>query len=317
MKLIRYNYLYERKSNSERYGQIMRIEHTVCNDDHGKLAYEILSARINMSRLMIKRIRLYGTLQINGVSARMKDPVAAGDIIETRYEDELSPAQIRSDCLIPIKYEDDWIIVCEKPAGLVTHPSWQHMDDSLIQRLSVQRLHPVMRLDRETSGLIVIGKNGFAHHVISSDCMTKEYLGIIHGEFIIPQGTINKPIGRAADSIMIRIVRDDGSPSVTHYKTEKYYPHKDISLVRFILETGRCHQIRVHAHFLGHPLVGDGLYGPSSYDYPDPHFSSIGMDSKISRQALHACYLSFIHPITHEKLQFESELPDDMKELLA
>lgn len=294
----------------------MRLEFTINKEEHGKMAYEVLSSRMRMSRLMIKKVRLYGKLLVNGESARMKDPVSSGDQMEALYEDEQIQATVRIDCGIPILYEDEWLLVCEKPAGLVTHPSWQHMDDSLIQRLSEQRLHPVMRLDRETSGLIVIAKNGFAHHVISSDSMEKEYLGIIHGAFDVPDGTINEPIGRASDSIMIREVRQDGYPSVTHYHTEKYLPGKDISLVKFVLETGRCHQIRVHSRYLGHPLVGDGLYGPASCDYPVPDMPSIDMDKCIERQALHACRLSFFHPITHEKMSYESDIPKDMKTLI-
>ena len=291
----------------------MHLTLTVHPGENGKPAHEILTERMNMSRLMLKRIRLYGDLLVNGVHARMKDPVREGDLIEAVYEDDLEPAVIRPECEIPVLYEDDWLIVCNKPAGLVTHPSWQHMDDSLIQRLSTQRLHPVMRLDRETSGLIVIAKNGFAHHVISDAPMHKEYLGIVHGAFEPSDGTIDAPIGRAPDSIMIRIIREDGYPSVTHYYTKRYYEDKDISLVRFILETGRCHQIRVHARSLGHPIVGDGLYGPFSSDFPAPEMPSAGMDALIPRQALHASSLSFIHPISHEKMQFVCDLPEDMK----
>lgn len=293
----------------------MNLNLTVRPDENGKPAHEILTARMKMSRLMIKRIRLYGDLLVNGVHARMIDPLREGDRIEALYEDDTEPAAIRPDCEIPVLYEDDWLIVCIKPAGLVTHPSWQHMDDSLIQRLSFQRLHPVMRLDRETSGLIVIAKNGFAHHVISDAPMQKEYLGIVHGAFDPAEGTIDAPIGRASDSIMIRVVREDGYPSVTHYYTERYYEKKDISLVRFVLETGRCHQIRVHARSLGHPIVGDGLYGPGSSDFPEPDMPSAGMDSLISRQALHAFKLSFFHPISHEIMQFTCDLPEDMRAL--
>ncbi len=295
----------------------MRLEFTINENENGKMAHEVLSERLKMSRLMIKKVRLYGHLQVNGVAARMKDTVNCGDQVLALYEDDQLPAIVRPECKIPVYYEDDWLIVCEKPSGLVTHPSWQHMDDSLIQRLSDQRLHPVMRLDRETSGLIVIAKNGFAHHVISSGLMEKEYLGIIHGEFNNPCGTINEPIGRADDSIMIRVVRKDGYPSITHYSTEQYVAEKDISLVRFILETGRCHQIRVHSLYLGHPLVGDGLYGPYSSDFPNTDIVSAAADKLIDRQALHACKLCFYHPITHEKLCFESDIPQDMKNLLT
>jgi len=294
----------------------MKLTFTILDNESGKAAYEVLSDRMKMSRLMIKKIRLYGTLLINGEPARMKASVSGGDRIEAMYEEHLGQAEIRPDCSVKIYFEDDWLIVCEKPADLVTHPSWQHMDDSLIQRLSDQRLHPVMRLDRETSGLIVIAKNGFAHHVISDAPMEKEYLGIVHGAFPDSYGTIDAPIGRASDSIMIRVVREDGHPSVTHYHTEKFFPDIGLSLVRFVLETGRCHQIRVHSRHLGHPIVGDGLYGPLSVDYPDPGMPSASMDSRISRQALHACSLSFYHPLTHEKMCFKSALPRDMQELL-
>jgi len=294
----------------------MKLSLTILPNEHGLPAFEILSNRMRMSRLMIKRIRLYGTLHVNGIPARMKDPLADGDLLVATYDDEKEPGVRNIDGTIPILFEDEWLIVCEKPAGLVTHPSWQHMDDSLIQRLSDQRLHPVMRLDRETSGLIVVAKNGFAHHVISQGPTRKEYLGILHGCPEPMEGTINAPIGRATDSIMIRVVRDDGHPSITHYRVLEYHKETDISLVSFVLETGRCHQIRVHSRHIGHPIVGDGLYGPSSVDFPEPNMPSISMDRRISRQALHASSLSFLHPITQETLTFTRALPEDMKKLL-
>jgi len=277
---------------------------------------DILSGRMRMSRLMIKKIRLYGSLHVNGTPARMIDLVHSGDVIEATFEDDLEQANVRNDCSIPIFYEDDWIIVCNKPAGIVTHPSWQHMDDSLIQRLSTGRLHPIMRLDRETSGLIVIAKNGFAHHVVSSQKMNKEYIGIVHGQFIPQSGKIDLPIARSTDSIMIRVVSIDGQASVTHYQTLSYQNEKGISLVSFTLETGRCHQIRVHCQYYGHPIVGDGLYGPSSNDYPNNDLHSLASDAMIDRQALHAHKLSFFHPITHEELKFECEIPEDMQKLM-
>lgn len=295
----------------------MQLNLIVEKNEHGMAAHEILSGRMRMSRLMIKKIRLYGRLHVNGVPARMKDPVSEGDSIEAAYDEENTDTCIRSDCSIHIYYEDAWLIVCEKPAGLVTHPSWQHMDDSLIQRLSESRLHPVMRLDRETSGLIVIAKNGFAHHVISSGPSEKRYLGILHGKLDPESGSIQEPIGRATDSIMIRVVREDGHPSVTHYQTVTYNEQNDISLVSFLLETGRCHQIRVHSLYKGHPIIGDGLYGPHSCDFPNPLIPSYAMDERIQRQALHACSLRFVHPITHEEMYFESPLPEDMSSLLT
>ena len=210
-----------------------------------------------MSNLLCKRIRLYGELYLNGFPARMIATPETGDEILIIYDDAEGIIHSKPDTDIKIYYEDDWIIVCEKPGNLVTHPSWQHMDDSLLQRLCDQRLHPIMRLDRETSGLIVIAKNGYAHNTVSKNKMEKEYVGIVYGAFKPEEGTIDKPIGRDENSIMIRIVREDGHPSVTHYMTIRTIPERNLSVVSYRLETGRCHQIRVHSLYLGHPLVGD------------------------------------------------------------
>lgn len=295
----------------------MKLVFQISSDESGSSAHEVLSRKMNMSGIMIKKVRLYGRLLVNGISCRMKDPVYEGDLIEAIYDHDTPPSEILPECNIHIYYQDEWLIVCEKPADLVTHPSWQHMDDSLIQRLSPNRLHPVMRLDRETSGLIVVAKNGYAHHLISSLPMEKEYLGIVYGNFVPTEGTIDLPIGRADNSIMIRVVRDDGKSAVTHYETIKTYDRLGVSLVRFVLSTGRCHQIRVHCRHLGHPIVCDGLYGPLSRDYTDPNFPNIENESRINRQALHANRLAFYHPITGEKMEFESPLPDDIQDFIS
>lgn len=294
----------------------MKLAFQISENENGLPAYEVLSRKMNMSRHMIKKIRLYGQLLVNGTASRMKDPVYAGDDIEARYDNETNAGR-KANCTISIYYEDEWLFVCEKPAGLVTHPSWQHMDDSLIQRLSDDRLHPVMRLDRETSGVIVIAKNGYAHNQIISLPMEKEYIGMVHGRFDPLSGIINLPIGRSDSSIITRVVRDDGKKSVTGYQTLLTNDKSNISLVRFVLETGRCHQIRVHSAHLGHPLVGDGLYGLCSLDSNFRGCYDLCNERIIERQALHASYLSFIHPTTRVKMTYKSPLPDDMKKLIA
>ena len=293
----------------------MKLTLTVLQKDNARPAFEILSEK-GLSRLLIKRIRLYGELLVNKKPARMKDAVYTDDILDITYRTDHEDFTLRPNHGISIYFEDEWLLVCEKPACLVTHPSWQHMDDSLIQRLSEQRLHPVMRLDRETSGLIVIAKNGFAHHSISFSPMEKEYLSIVYGKFEPETGSIDKPIERSDTSIMLREVRPDGKKAITHYRTISFNEKKNVSLVRFTLETGRCHQIRVHSRYMGHPLICDGLYGVLSLAYPVPDMPGIENESKISRQALHASYLSFIHPVTGEKMVFESPLPEDMQKLL-
>ena len=294
----------------------MQMHITVLPEEAGKKIYDILRSRLQMSNLLCKRIRLYGELYLNGFPARMIAEPKEGDDIFIIYDDAEGTIHSRPDTDIRIYYEDDWIIVCEKPGNLVTHPSWQHMDDSLLQRLCDSRLHPIMRLDRETSGLIVIAKNGYAHNTVSKNKMEKEYIGIVYGTFEPEEGTIDMPIGRDENSIMIRIVREDGHPSITHYKTLQVLPERNISVVSYKLETGRCHQIRVHSRHLGHPLVGDGLYGPRSNDFPNPDMPHIENEDKISRQALHACKLGFYHPISNEWMEFTSEMPEDMRNLI-
>ncbi len=295
---------------------IMNLSFHISRDDDRLPAFEVLSRRMNMSGMTIKKIRLYGRLLVNGVASRMKDPVFEGDYVEAILDNERAPAT-RSDCGIQVYYEDDWIIVCEKPSGLVTHPSWQHMDDSLIQRLSEDSLHPVMRLDRDTTGVIAVAKNGYAHNQITGHHMHKEYIGIVHGCFSPPSGLIDLPIGRSDISIMTRVVREDGKKSITRYDTLLTNDRMNFSMVRFILETGRCHQIRVHSRHLGHPIVGDGLYGPRSRDFPDTDPIKNDIDGKIERQALHASVLSFAHPTTREIMTFHSPVPSDMLRLIT
>ena len=295
----------------------MQLNFTIKPEDSGRKIYDILRDRYQMSNLLCKRIRLYGELYLNGFPARMITEAQENDTILIIYDDAEGIVHTRKDTDIKIYYEDEWIIVCEKPGNLVTHPSWQHMDDSLLQRLCDQRLHPIMRLDRETSGLIVIAKNGYAHNTVSKNKMEKEYIGIVYGTFAPEQGTIDLPIGRDENSIMIRIVRPDGHPSVTHYRTVQALPERNLSVVSYRLETGRCHQIRVHSRHLGHPLVGDGLYGPKSTDFPNPSMPHIENEERIERQALHACKLGFHHPISNEWMEFHSEMPEDMRNLLS
>lgn len=275
-----------------------------------------------MSRIMIKKVKLYGRLEVNGVHRRVIDSVNTGDQVYAEYSDDSGRLRPEEETGIPILYEDDNFAIVDKPAGIVTHPSHNHLDDSLLTRLSDSPLNPVMRLDRETSGLIAVAKNGYAHHTIQRLGTSKYYVAIVYGVFDKPEGTINKPIKRRPGSVMIRDVTDpddpDGKESITDYKTLYTSLDKDISLVAFKLRTGRCHQIRVHSLSEGHPLVGDGLYGPNSVDNPSEAFpSSVILDKEIGRQALHATRLGICDPFTYERMVFNSPLPEDMRELLG
>lgn len=293
----------------------MEINYTIEAKYDGKDIRYVLANEFKMSNNMIKRIKLYGTMDINGVHRRVIDTISTNDVMYAAYDDDAG--DLKKDSGIHIYFEDEWIAICEKPQGIVTHPTHGHLDDSLLTKLSDKTLHPIMRLDRETSGVIAIAKNGYAHSKAVQHKMNKKYIAVVYGRFGTPTGTINKPIARRPNSIMIREVSPDGHPSITHYRELFYSEDKNISLVEFILETGRCHQIRVHSLSESHPLVGDGLYGPNSIDNPNDIPGSDVLDSKIGRQALHAYYLGIIHPISGEEIITKSPIPDDMMSLFS
>lgn len=296
----------------------MDFNFIVTEDYNDHTLRDVLRRQFKMSGQMIKKVKLFGTLEVNGVHQRVVDHVFTGDKIYAAYNDD--SGDLKRDNNIFFHYEDDYLAVIEKPAGVVTHPVHGHLDDSLLTMLSDNTLHPVMRLDRETSGLIVIAKNGYIHNAMVTSKIRKKYVAIVYGNYTEANGVINLPIRRRADSVMIRDVTTDddpeGYPSTTYYKTVYNSPTENISLVEFILGTGRCHQIRVHSTYNHHPLVGDGLYGPNSNDNPSSEYpDSKRLDEVIGRQALHAYSLTFTHPVTNEEMKFVSTFPEDMLRL--
>ena len=210
---------------------------------------------------------------------------------------------------------DDWLMVVSKPAGMVTHPTYLHEKGSLTSSLADYPLHPVSRLDRDTSGLVLIARNGHAHHVIASNPMKKTYLGLIHGRLPGGAGLISLPIRRSENSIMLREVHPDGAEAQTRWRELFYFAKSDVSLVSFELLTGRTHQIRVHCKASGVPLIGDGLYGwpgdPEKAGQPGSE-----LDCQIGRQALHAASLSFLHPVSGNIIKLTAPLPSDFISLL-
>lgn len=213
---------------------------------------------------------------------------------------------------LDIIYEDDWFLVVNKQPGIAVHPSSLHYSDSLSNGVKFyfdkiglkKKIRVVNRLDYNTSGIVVFAKCEYIHEQFSKQMMQhifqKEYLCIINGFLDNSCGIIDLPIGRKQGSIIERCIDKNGQKSITHYEVLKTF--SDYSLVKCILETGRTHQIRVHFSAIGHPLLGDTLYGTAS--------------DLINRQALHSNKIDLIHPITKEHLSFESLLPNDMKKLV-
>lgn len=253
------------------------------------------------------------SILINGVWTYMRTPLHRGDTLtvhirETASSPNIPPAELPLD----IMYEDEDIIVVNKPAGMPVHPSLNNYRNSLANALMYyyqQQGKPFIfrctnRLDRDTSGLTVIAKHMVSSSILSSMTarhdIKREYLSVVRG-FVSPaSGTIDAPIGRTGSSLIERKIDfENGERAVTHYRVVK--EKKGHSLVSLILETGRTHQIRVHMKYIGYPLIGDYLYNPDM--------------EHIRRQALHSYRLSFRHPITGEHMTFTAGLPEDMKKI--
>ncbi|MBE5913641.1 MAG: RluA family pseudouridine synthase [Pseudobutyrivibrio ruminis] len=247
---------------------------------------------------------------IDGEWVHMNRKLQAGEILTVNISEDDSSEKIPPVKMdLDIVYEDEDIIVINKPAGLPIHPSLNHYEDSLANGLAYYyeaQNKPFIfrcanRLDKNTSGLTVIAKHLVSGNILSTMVKNREfhreYYAIVRGHLDEPEGTIDAPIGRVDDSIITRQVDfENGERAITHYKVidEK----KGHSLISIHLETGRTHQIRVHFKYIGHPLIGDHLYNPD-FEY-------------MARQALHSHKISFIHPITKKAMEFIAPLPDDM-----
>lgn len=250
------------------------------------------------------------SILINGVWSYMRTPLHSGDILTVHIrETESSPNIPPVELPLDIVYEDEDIVVVNKPAGMPVHPSLNNYRNSLANALMYyyqQQGKPFIfrctnRLDRDTSGLTVIAKHMVSSSILSSMTarheIEREYLAVVRGSVTPSSGTIDAPIGRTGSSLIERKIDfEHGERAVTHYHVVK--EENGYSLVSLILETGRTHQIRVHMKYIGFPLAGDYLYNPDM-EY-------------IQRQALHSCRLSFRHPITGKHMEFTADLPEDM-----
>ncbi|WP_041088699.1 RluA family pseudouridine synthase [Jeotgalibacillus soli] len=269
----------------------------------------------NISKHALTEIKFEGgRIEVNGEEATVRKILTQGDCVKITFpEEKRSNSLIGESIPLSIVYEDETVLVVNKPPYMSTIPSREHPSGSLANALIgyydeqglSSSVHIVTRLDRDTSGLLLVAKHSHAHHLLSQSQQKREvkrtYYAVVHGMVKPLVGSIDSPIGRKDTSIIEREIRADGQTALTHYVVEKYV--NDDSLVCLRLDTGRTHQIRVHMSSIGHPLLGDDLYG--------------GRIDRSLRQALHCAELAFIHPLTGEALLFKSELPQDMKDLLS
>ena len=293
----------------------MELKYVINNEDVKiyKDINSILKNKLNFStRLLYKLIR-QNLIFLNGINCDSRNGFKSNDILTINFNfDEDNSNVIPTKINLDIVYEDEWIIIVNKPAGIAVHPSLSHYSDSLSNGIRYyfdsinlkKKIRPVNRLDFNTSGLVIFAKCEYIQDILSKEMseniFKKEYLCIINGTLDNSSGTIDLPIARKANSIIERCIDPSGQNSKTVYDVLKTF--KDYSLVHCVLETGRTHQIRVHFSSIGHPLLGDTLYGTAS--------------PLISRQALHSYMISFIHPITKKEHSFTCPLPSDMKNLI-
>jgi 23S rRNA pseudouridine1911/1915/1917 synthase len=294
----------------------LKLSYTASSEDEAKTVKLILKYRLGLSERLVKRLKYAGQVLCNSIPVYVDHRVKSGDIIEALVEfDEQNENIIPEEIGIEVIYEDDCLIAVNKQAGLVVHPTSYHPSGTIANALAFRQqqkginslIRPVSRLDRGTSGIIVFAANQYVQEKLirqmSKGTYHKEYIGIVHGTIMEKKGRIERPIARKPGSIMLREVSEGGAPSATRY--ELIEALNNASCLRFELETGRTHQIRVHCQAIGHPLVGDTLY-PSLYECADP------LETDIDRQALHSFRTSFIHPLTGEPLELVAPLPVDI-----
>ncbi len=296
------------KTDSVGSGNCRRLQIQVPEQYDGEKVLKVLKEEMQISGTLIKRLKHTQGILLNHLPVRTIDLVRAGDLIQiVLSERQGSEHVIPIESSFEIVYEDDDLMVVNKPAGMSVHSSRKSDLHSLANALAYyfqqkgeyHIFRAVNRLDRQTSGLMILAKNEHANALLirQQKQIKKEYLALTEGVPDPRQGTLRYPIKRAEDSVLKRVVASDGKEAVTHYTVLKH--SDEISLVQTELETGRTHHIRVHFSHIGCPLLGDWLYGREENPY-------------IGRHALHAFRLSMTHPISGNPMCFETELPEDM-----
>ena len=258
-----------------------------------------------------------GNILVNGEERTVRHILEIGDVVTITFPNEKkSEGLVAEKGEFPILFEDEHLLILSKKAGISTIPSREHPNGTIANYVAgylkesglTSTVHIVTRLDKDTSGLICIAKHRHAHHLLSKMQKSREifrtYEAIVHGHLKEDQLTIDAPIGRKDGSIIERIISPDGKTAKTTVEVIKRLSiqGEKITHVRLKLHTGRTHQIRVHLKSIGHPLIGDDLYG--------------GSHLLIKRQALHAKELGFVHPFTNEVIQIQAAFPQDMSEIL-
>ncbi|NLV37164.1 MAG: RluA family pseudouridine synthase [Clostridiaceae bacterium] len=293
----------------------MRLSIIVSAKDKDKSVKQLLKGELQLSERLVKQLKLSGKILLNSVPVHVNRKVSEGDLLEALVEfDECNDSITPEPMDLDILYEDETLIAINKPPDMVVHPTFRHQTGTVANGLMHHLLEkgiktlvrPVSRLDRNTSGIILFALNPYIQECLirqmHDKTFIKEYIGIVHGTFSQDKGTINLPIQRLEGSIMLRHTTQEGLPSVTHYEVQERF--SDSTCLKFVLETGRTHQIRVHCQAIGHPLIGDTLY-------PLPALENDHKDL-IPRHCLHSHLANFTHPYAKMPLEIKAPIPQDI-----
>lgn len=302
--------------SNERSRELPRrwAEHTVSAEEAGLTVQDILTGKMGISRRMIQRLTRAQGILVNRKASYLARNVRTGDVVAARTSENEAAALEPIAMELRVVHEDRDVLVLDKPASILVHPtSPEHtrtLSHGIAHHFAAQgiaaKVRPVHRIDRDTSGLLLVAKSGFAQQHLDRQLrergLRREYLAIVRGVVPHDEGVIDAPIGRHPRNPSLRAVRPGGEEARTRFQVRERFP--DATLLELELDTGRTHQIRVHMAHLGHPVLGDRPYGGAA-------------PALIRRQALHAVRLSFVHPATREHLQFDAPLPDDMASLVG
>lgn len=290
----------------------MTLTYRVSNNNLINLK-ELLKSHFQISDRLLAKLKNAQKIFINGEKVSVRASLKTGDLVEVNLDflennSNIVPTKMELDIL----FEDETMLIINKPAGVPVHPSMDHFEDSLSNGIRFyfdeiglkRKTRPVNRLDKDTTGIVIFAKNEYVQECLvkqmKKNTFVKEYIAVCSGSFDCKAGTIDAPIARKEDSIIERCVSEAGDKAVTHYEVLKNV--NNYSVVKCILETGRTHQIRVHLAHIGHPLLGDTLYGTSS--------------PLIHRQALHAYKVKFIHPISLKSIELTAKIPNDIENII-
>ena len=306
----------------------MILTYNVNNKDEGKKLKDILKKKLYISTELLKKIKYAECIFVNKKIEHVNYIVKENDIIKIDIQKYLSLKNtpkfedkfILKDEPLDILYEDDYLLIINKPANMPTHPSSDNYENTLsnivaayLKKQGIYNIHIVTRLDKNTTGICIFAKNEYIQELFvrlkNKINIKKEYIAVVNGLVKDDTGIIEKNIKRMENTIILRQTTNDntGDYAKTEYEVLSRNETKNYTVLKLILHTGRTHQIRVHMIDIGHILLGDTLYA-EYYNIPN-------IDNLIQRQALHAYKVSFTHPITNKFIQVTAQIPDDMKKL--